>query len=208
MLMLDNVSEKTVCVGMSGYGKTLYANQLILSSKYDLYFVFDHEGQFSQRNRMPAAFTPAQLLAQVKRGFVVFNPTEMFDDIPEGFEWFCAYVYKLSERLCGKKKLLFCDEIQDIVDAKGRISRYVVKIQTSGRNRGIDFLCCSLLYNMIHLRIRGLATNTVAFATQDPEALKGLIARGFNPQEVAALPRGAYIQRNKNTGEETRGKIF
>ncbi len=205
-LMLHHEPTKVLCVGMSGCGKTLWANQFILRSRYLYYFIFDHDGQFAQRNKLKAALTAPQMLAQLKRErFVLFNPTEMFSDITAGFDWFCSYAYAMSERLPGTK-LIFCDELQDLTGVN-RIPENVRKVLVSGRNRGLDFLACTLQYNMLHNSIRGQATVTVAFKTEEDLALKALVERGFRADEIAALKPGEYVQRNARTGQEVRSKI-
>jgi hypothetical protein len=218
-LMLDHDATKIVAVGMSGYGKTQFANKFILESRYDYYFVFDYDGQFAQRNGLKPAFTAAQILHQLKTTrFVVFNPTEFPDPYPELksvkiveklFEWFCRYVYKISEGLCNppKRKLLYCDDIQDVVDTN-RMLEFTSKVVLSGRNRGLDFICTSLQYNMIHNTIRGQATQTVAFGTDEQLALKDLVARGFKAEEIRSLQKGQFVLRNKTKNSEVRGEIF
>lgn len=186
-------------------GKTLYANEEILTSNYRFYFVFDHEGQFAQRNKVSSAFTREQVARDVtRRRFVVFNPSEMFVDMPAALNWFCSFVYQFSERVRGTK-LLFVDEIQDLVNTGARDCPYWLrKILVSGRNKELDFLGTSLQYNMVHNAIRGQATRTIAFATDEPLALKDLLARGFKAEQVSALAPGQFIARDKRFGE-TRG---
>lgn len=206
MLNLAHNPTKIVAVGMSGCGKTLYANQTIERSNYGTYFVFDHDGQFSQRNRLRSAFTREQIAAQLKRRFVVYDPSEMFHDTTAAFDWFCCFVYRLSERLPGTK-LLYCDELQDVCGTN-RAPDWVRKVLVSGRTKSLDFMACSLQYNQIHNAIRGQATITVAFKTEESLALKALTERGFNASSVAALRPGQFLLRNHRKGTEERGKMF
>lgn len=199
---------KQINVGQSGTGKTLLANEFILVSNYDFYFIFDHEGQFAERNKLASAFTVAQMIAQLKRQrFVVFNPSEMFVDMGAALNWFACWVYKFSERHRGTK-LFFCDEIQDVVDPRRDCPFWVKRMLVSGRNKELDFLGTSLQYNMVHNAIRGQATITVAFLTDEPLALKDLVVRGFKAHEVASLKPGEYILRDKRKNIETRGRII
>jgi hypothetical protein len=205
-LMLWHKPTKRIYVGMSGSGKTLSANRFILQSNYNWYFIFDHDRQFSQRNRLKPAMSPAEILSQFPSQFIVFDPSEIFDDECEAFEWFCKYVYRMSEHLKGTK-LLYCDELQDIVPTN-RIPKAVRKVFVSGRNRGLDFVGCGLQYNQIHNAIRGQATHTIAFATDEKLALNELVAKGFRAEDVASLKPGEFIEREKSTGRQVRGKIF
>lgn len=205
-LNFSHEPTKIVAVGMSGCGKTRWANEFILRSRYDCYFVFDHDRQFSTRNQLKPAMSAAQILPQLKRGFVVFDPSEMFSDTKAALEWFARYAYLMSERLHGTK-LFFCDELQDNVGTQ-TVSEFVRRVLVSGRNRGLDFLACSLQYNMIHNAIRGQATQTIAFKTEEATALKALTERGFKAEEITALRPGEFIQRNARDGSEVRGKVF
>lgn len=228
-LNLSHDPTKLIAVGKSGFGKTLFTNEWLLRSKYDCYFIFDHDGQFAQRHRLKAAYRKADLLGQLRRGFVIYNPAEewvslkgevtpifrkqivggklvkVFRGYAGAFAWFCEYAYKMSERLQGTK-LLYCDEIQDIVDTNF-CPEYVGRVMLSGRNRSLDFLGASLQYNFVHNEIRGQATTTVAFCTEEDLALEKLVGRGFKAKEVAALPRFHYIRRDHITGRETRGVV-
>lgn len=205
-LMLSHEPTKILAVGMSGCGKTRWANDFILRSRYSVYFIFDHDRQFSTRNKLTPAMNAAQILPQVKRGFVVFDPSEMFSDTKEAFEWFSRYAYTMSEHLSGTK-LIFCDELQDIIGTS-TVPPFVRRVLVSGRNRGLDFLACSLQYNMVHNSIRGQATQTVAFKTEERLALVALTERGFRAEEIAALKPGQFVLRNSRTGSEVRGKVF
>jgi hypothetical protein len=206
-LMLNHEPTKYLCVGKSGCGKTIKANRIILESNYAFYFIFDHDGQFAARNKIRPAMTRQALLPMVARGFAVFNPTECFDDTKAALDWFCRYAYLMSEKLRGTK-LFYCDEIQDIIGTN-TIPQYVRKVLVSGRNRGLDFLACSLQYNMIHNSIRGQATKTIAFHTDEQAALKPLSERGFNADEIVALKPGQYIALDHRHGnKEERGRVF
>ena len=205
-LMLHHDPTKILAVGMSGCGKTRWANEFIIKSRYQSYFIFDHDRQFSTRNGLTPAMTIAQILPQVKQGFVVFDPSEMFSDTKVALEWFAQYAYRMSERLPGTK-LFFCDELQDLTGTHD-VSEYVRRVLVSGRNRGLDFLACSLQYNMVHNSIRGQCTQTIAFKTEEKLALSALTERGFKAEEIAQLKPGEYVQRDGRTGNEVRGKVF
>lgn len=192
---------------MSGCGKTLYTNDWIVRSNYAAYFIFDHDGQFSQRHKLKPAFTAQEIGAQWSRSrFVVFDPSEKFADPTRAVDWFACLAYKLSERTRGPK-LFYCDEIQDVCGTQVA-PFWVRKVLVSGRNRSLDFIGASLQYNMIHNSIRGQATITVAFKTEEKLALAKLEERGFRAGEVATLAPGQFILRNGRTGYEERGKIF
>ena len=191
---------------MSGTGKSLSWTRYILQSDYNYYFIFDHEGQFSQRNRVQPAQTNSEIREAVKRGFLVFDPSRMFPGrLPEAFEWFCKYAFLMAERLPGKK-LFCCDELQ-VLTGTDRISQPVAAVLECGRNRALDFAAATLTYNAIHNRIRGQMTETIAFRSEEDRALEKLVEKGFDPEEIRNLPKGSWVLRNTD-GACHRGKYF
>ena len=210
-----HVSTKIVCVGETGSRKSQRAMRFVLESNYRYYFIFDHDGQFADRHRLTPAYTLKEVCAQLdQQRFVIFNPTEMFDEMggdfkPEkdprsgGFDWFCRFAYDFSERVPKKldgPKLLYCDEIADIVSTS-KMPKYARKVFTSGRNRSLDAIVMTVQYNLIHNTIRAGASNTFAFRTTEENAVAALVARGFNEAQVRALPDGHFIMR------DVRGKM-
>lgn len=207
MLNLAHDPTKIIAVGKSGMGKTVFTNDWLLRSNYRYYFVFDHDGQFAQRHRLKPAFTLEEASMQLARSrFVIFDPSEKFADPERAVDFFACWTYKICERLRGPK-LFYCDEIQDVCGTN-KAPFWLRKVLVSGRTKSLDFIGASLQYNMIHNAIRGQATTTIAFNTDEGEALKKLIGRGFRADEIVSLRPGEFILRNHRTGISERGKII
>lgn len=169
-------------------------------------FVFDHDGQFSYRTRTRPARTLADLERDGARGWCVFEPSALYPgQTPEAFAFFCDFAFEVARALPGRK-LFACDELQTLVGVNSTTQEFQSVIET-GRIYGLDFAGITIAPNLIHNRIRGQATEVVAFRTVESNALAWLEDRGFNPAAVAALPRGAYLCRT-NEGAETAGRVF
>jgi hypothetical protein len=215
----NHVSTKKLFVGASGFGKTTGAMQWVAQSKYRYYFIFDHDGQFANRNKLKAAYSPDELLRQLKeQRFVIFNPQEMFVDMQGdadlkkkrgGFDWFCAWAFTVSEKIPKRidgTKLLYADEIQDICKTS-KIGLRAQQMITSGRNRSLDFVGAGVQINLVHNCVLAGVSHLYVFRTEEKNAVKDLIDRGFDAQEIMSLPKGAYVMRD-NAGGWQRGRIF
>lgn len=203
---------------MGGTGKTTQAYKLIADCDHDYIFVFDHDGQFAQRNKTRVCNSSAEILREIKRsGFVVFNPSELYlakvrdpklsDKQKERAlhsvaVWFCRYVFEIVTALPGKS-LFFCDELQKLT---GFFNPWLTAILEEGRNRALDFGCCTLHLGAIDLRVRNQFNVRYVFKIEERGALKYLAENGFDAAEIVALPKFHFIKRD-SFGEMERGKI-
>ena len=204
-MQLFHKPKKILWTGMSGCGKSIAFTRFIMNSRYNFYFIFDHDGQFAQRLKMRAARTDAEILAALKRGFVVFDPSLKFPGcLPQAATWFCKYVFQMSSKLPGSK-LFCCDEIQALVGVNS-ITPEFAAILECGRNRALDFAGCTLGWNTIHNRIRAQINESAVYRTEEDAALNGAKARGFDLNEVRNLAPGRYILRAENVFY--RGRVF
>ncbi len=203
---------------MSGFGKTTHAYNLLLRSNYDYYFVFDHDGQFSFRNKTRICETPAQIWAEIQRsGFVVFNPSAMCNaklhsDASDKEKdralhsvavWFCKYAFEMSMHLPGTK-MFFCDELQTLCEF---VNPWLKAVLQQGRNRGLDFGCCTLHLGEIDIAIRGQFNHRIVFKIEEPTAADYLANNGFKKEEIFTLPKFHFIERHSETGELKRGIV-
>jgi hypothetical protein len=196
----------TICVcGKRGHGKTIFAYRYIQGSDHDCFFIFDERGQFAERQKTAAAFTPEQLDAQFKRRFVVFNPAEMFPGRrAAAFEFFNEWTFEKCGTIPGKK-LLFADELQKYTDAKSIGPCFSTNVET-GRHVGLDLLCTTLAFNRIHNAVHGQATEWVTFQITTERQLKPLLEIGFEKEEVIALPKFHYLGRT-DRGDFYKGTV-
>lgn len=204
---------------MGGTGKTTQAYNLIFGADHDFLFVFDHDGQFSQRNRTRTCETPDEILREIKRsGVIVFSPSRMYLDrirnpklterqkeraLHDVAVWFCRYVFEMAFVLPGKS-LFFCDELQKLCKFS---NPWLTAILEEGRNRALDFGCCTLHLGSIDLPIRNQFTVRYVFKIEERGALRYLEENGFNASEVFSLPKFHFIMRDSHTGRMERGKV-
>ena len=205
MQKFDHQSWKILVTGTSGCGKTTLAEKILRTEKARWKFVYDHQGEFSQRFKVKAAASPEALIdATAKGGIICFDPLEAFPGkAAEGFAFFCDYVFSVASRLTGRK-ILFCDELQKLIDNKNEPIELLTVCET-GRRFEIDFLTISQAPNRIHNAVRNQFTKVFTFRQSDANAIKYLEENGFDAEKIRNLSaqKHEWIARDLNTGEIT-----
>jgi hypothetical protein len=193
---------------MSGTGKSTFIYKLFVNAQYSHKFFFDSQGDFALRSGREAAYDEQGLLRGLQSGWLVFDPSEMFEgDLPSGFDFFCEYCFRQSKNLAGTK-LFGCDDVQDFVTTN-RISPQLALIVETARKWQIDFATIAQAPNLIHNRLKNQFTEVVCFRQgDDPDILAYHTDKGFNPEEIQQLPDGAFIQWERATNKFYRGKVF
>lgn len=201
-----HVPTKELITGTSGSGKTTLLLKRVRESKARYRFIYDQEGQLAARLGCRPAFTVEDLNRQILSGVCLFNPSRMFDDTDQGFDFFCDYTFELSGRLKGPK-LFVSDEIQDHIETT-TCPVYIRRIMQKGRWRELDVAAISQQPNEIHNKVRNQFNVVTTFQQCDDCAVVYLKKAGIDPAEVFALLPGQYISRNRKTGVIVRGEVF
>lgn len=192
--------------GVSGTGKSTFAIQYLVNRDFTCRFIFDPDGEYSGRLKIPAATRPGPLEQSVLSRWCIFDPTEMFPgDNRAGFAAFCDYAWKLSARTSGGRFVLFVDEVQ-LYTHPSYVPKELSQIAEAGRKRGLELLIAGQRPNRIHGDLRAQWTEWVSFYMHERNSLEALEECGFSPDEVAALPDLHYIARS-DKGGELRGVI-
>jgi len=201
----DHRSIKELVTGTSGTGKTTLFESLVRKHKARWKFVFDHQGEFSARFKVPAAMCLEDLIAAVERtGWVCFDPVEQFRGKSErGFEFFCDFAFAIAETLRGRK-VFACDELQKLTTNREACEELLTILDT-GRRYQLDFFAISQAPNRIHNAIRNQLTKIYTFRQSDANAVAYLADNGFDAEAIRNLPRGKYLWRNLDTGEAGEG---
>jgi hypothetical protein len=207
-MQLTHRPTKLLITGRSGTGKSTYFTRFVLGSRYHFRFVFDHEGEFQQRTRYPAAVTQEDLVNHLDaRRMVIFDPAAMFPGrTQEAFAFFCEWVFVVCEHLPGRK-LFACDELQKLTGTAAVSWEFACILET-GRRRGIDLAMISQAPNLIHNRVRNSLTECVTFVHNDANAVQFLLDVGFGEEDVRNLAPGAFICRDLVTQTKETGRVF
>ncbi len=207
-LQFDAKRRCTLVAGCSGSGKTTFALRYIVADKkLACRFIFDPEGEYAARLRLPSVETPEEIPLAVADGFVIFDPSTMFPGENEkAFDWFCSAVFETASALPGRKVFLI-DEAWKYCPPNKVAVPLRTCIQT-GRKRGLEMFFVSQQPNRLNEVITNEITELVLFRLQGVNALSRAESLGAHPSAVASLTPGQYIARNCDTGRELRGKVF
>ncbi len=200
----DHAGKKTLITGTSGTGKTTLFESLIRGDKARWKFIFDHQGEFSRRFDVEAAFDLDQLCAAAGGQWCVFDPVRMFPGkTAEAFRFFCDFAFAMSQSFKGRK-IFACDELQKLTSPKIEHPELLTILDT-GRRFQLDFYGICQAPNRIHNAIRNQLTLVYTFRQSDANAVAYLSENGFSADEIRALPRGRYLWRNLDSGETGAG---
>jgi hypothetical protein len=186
--------------GMSGTGKTHFVLSYLENSRASCRFIFDPEGEFSAKLRIPAARTVAELAAAIPSGWCIFDPSHLFALPEPAVKFFAEFAMEASLRLPGRK-FFVVDELQE--HCTGHAVPDEIKILVwRGRRRGLDSVFLAQAPNLLHNAILGQLTEMVLFRLVDnPNAMEPAARFGFAPEEIKALPNFCWVSRNVNGGE-------
>jgi hypothetical protein len=203
--------SRLLITGKSGTGKSEYFIRYVeaVCSRYTTVFVFDHEGEFSDRTGWPAARTLEEL--EKPKHVQCFDPIDLYPgDKQTAFEFYCDYVFQYAQ--ChedrGEQFLFGCDELQKIGIDTDVLPPDLSCLVETGRRYCIDTVFIAQQCNLIHNRLRNQVTEVVTFRHEEKRALQWLCEYGFSEDELRSLnPVGEYIART-DRGQESRGNIF
>lgn len=190
-MLINHKPTKVLITGSSGTGKSTYFTRLVLNSTQDKIFVFDHEGEFSFRTGKEPCRRSEELGERLKEKYIVYDPSDEFPgDTANAFNFFCDYVFTVSEHLPGTK-LFASDEMQKILGTDSLPYEFCCIVET-GRRRGIDTVFIYQQCNLMHNRLRNQLTEIVTFRHIDKRALIFLEELCFDPEEIRRLARGEF----------------
>lgn len=199
--------RSTVVCGMSSSGKTSFAIRYLLNVQAACRFIFDDEGQIAGRLGLSHASTANELEAALSSRWVLFNPHRMFPGkLKAGFLYFCQWAFDVSARGPGRK-IFFADEIWRMVTPQDMPYQLALVCQT-GRTRGMELMTATQLPHKLHSSITGQCTEVVSFRLDEPLALASVKEMRLNPDEVANLPLGKFLARNRLSGRVLSGRMF
>lgn len=199
--------DVTLVVGQSGSGKTTFCLRYLVNQP-DLVarFLWDSDGQLSDRLGIPAAETEEELELSLADGWSIYDPTTGFPGrLAEAFEWWCGWLYQAAARGPGPKVILV-DEVWRYCSPHS-IPATLAEIVQAGRVRGISSMFATQRPNRINEAITNEATELVCFRLQGARALKTVEELG-GPPGVESLPPGSWVSRDLRLGGQLQGRLW
>jgi len=202
-------------VGKSGSGKTTLFWEHFNKEKARIKFLYDHKAmEFCLRYKCKPVFEPQGLMDRVSQvierergGIVAFVPSKMFPGEPEaGFEFFCEFVFAISETFKGRK-LIGIDEVHRLVGTASK-PKPLLTICDIGRTYQMDCFFMASACNTIHNLVLHQMTEIYAFMQGTKNACDFLEEKGFNREALLSLKRGEYHWCDDTGQTATGGKAF
>lgn len=183
----DHPNRKELITGKSGSGKTTFWLDRLKKWPAKWKWAFDPEREVARKIGWPAVTAPNQLLWSIQhRRPIAFDPEAMFPgDRASGFEFFCLWVWNVSQELDGVK-LFACDEVWKYVPAVRPLPHSFALLLEEGRKQEIDLCLVSQRINKTHDAIRAVTSDLVTFQHTDSLPLKWL-NEYFDPEAVRRL---------------------
>ena len=213
VVFLHHRPIKTVITGKSGSGKTTYFERLLANgfkSYWPTIFLYDWQGEMSERLNLQPTVKIDQLPQALKTGFVCFDPSIEYEgDYETGLLFFADWsfqVCKSHDTDPPYPRLFACDEIQ-LLTEPGKVEPEIQRILQTGRRCGLDMAIVSQQLNELHNKLRSQSTEQVCFQHNDPRVLQVLGDWGFSENEISSLTVGEYYYQN-DRGERTRQTMF
>jgi len=206
-LQVENKRSVTICAGVGQSGKSTFAFRYLINGDFTARFIFDPEGEAAQRLQLAPARDVYDLgLALCSSGgWVIFDPHTLFPGrVADGCAFFCEWTFEMASRLPGQK-VLMVDEVWKFISSQKVPEELALCVQT-GRKRGLGTVLNTQLPNKLHLALRNECSELVCFRLQDSAVLEFPVERGFNAEELRALPDLHFISRAEQGGE-LRGQI-
>ncbi|HYG23380.1 MAG TPA: hypothetical protein VEH04_11405 [Verrucomicrobiae bacterium] len=186
--------------GGSGTGKTEYGLRFVANAKSRCVFLFDAEGEFSERMKIPPARTVFELDEAIRKGLVCFDPHIMFPgDLEGAIDYYATLTLAASSRLPGRK-FFVVDELGQYVTGSA-IPRSLKTLVQTGRRYGVDGVFIAQQPNTIHNTIRVQLSEVVCFQLTDDRALEFPAAFGFDVAAIRKLGPHRFICRNNRSRE-------
>lgn len=190
--------------GGSGTGKTEYALRYVANAQAKCVFLFDAEGEFSDRMNLQPARTHFEIDQALRTGWLCFDPHTLFPGrLEEALEYFAKLALRAGALLPGRK-FFVVDELGWYMTGHAVPTELKKLVQSGRRVAGMDGIFIGQQPNELHNTVRSQLTEVVCFQLTDDVALEWPKKFGFNIEAVRTLPPYRFICRN-NRGGEVRG---
>lgn len=199
----------TAVFGAGQTGKTSFVIRWLLNAPaLNCRFIFDPDGEFAARLKLPAQGTPLDLEVGIRRGWCLFDPAELFGgDTEAGLAFFCDLALQFSDALPGRKAIVI-DEVWRHCNPRSIPPELLAVIKT-GRKAGLGSVFITQEPREMPETILAEATEVVSFRLDGLNSLGKLADYSFPEQAtLPALPAGQFIAWNKLTGARVRAALW
>lgn len=196
-----NRRSVTCIFGQGESGKTTFALRYLLNArKVSCRFIFDPDGEFSDRLKVRPAVTVTGLEVAVRRGWCLFDPSEMFrGDTEAALAFFCDMALQMAGAL-PERKIFVVDEVWRHMSTQ-KIPPDLLAVVKTGRKVALQSVFITQEPRELNETILAEGTEFVSFRLQGLNSLGRLADYGMPGQEqIPQLPRGQFIAWNKQTG--------
>ncbi len=208
--MIDYAHRRAVTLvcGSSGTGKTTFAlRYLVNAQSLACRFLWDPDGQLSDRLGLACAVSIEELNASMADGWSIFDPNTMFPGRHvEGLAWWAGWVFGTAATLPGKKVMLV-DEVWRYCN-NAAIPQSLAECIQTGRVRGLDCMFATQRPNRLNESVTNEVTECVTFRLQGANALRVVGELGAPVDRVSRLARGEWISTSTETGAELSGRLW
>lgn len=209
----SNPLRVTLVFGQGSSGKTTFGLLYVirraeLEGPWSCAFIFDQNGQISQRLKLPHVGTARECVAALATRWVCFNPYRMFDPdkLETAFDWFCRWSFEACQRGPGRK-ILFCDDSWEFSAARN-LTKDLARVVKLGRFHHLEYFGVTHRPQEYNITIRSLVTEWVAFNTVERADLEAVADYWPGVEKAATLPPGTFIAYNRNTRAELSGRLW
>jgi len=176
---LPRIDERMMIIGMTGSGKTYFAEKILRWRKYVV--VYDLKGELNWEGYR--IITDFNELKQAEEPKLIFKPPLSFINDPDEVNSFFHWVY---ER---RNTTLYVDEVMTCC-FKGQICFWLLAIVTRGRELGISFIGATQRPKQIPLSLLSEAERWATFRLNirgDAERIEHTF--GIEAESIQALPK-------------------
>src|ERR1044071_2725383 len=199
----------TIIAGVSQSGKSTFALRYAINGPAKYVFMFDPgtgSESYAERLGIEAATDAYELGLSLCRGWVLFNPHEIFPGrLADGFNFFCDWPFAKCQQLPGRK-LSIIDEGWRYV-AQRRYPSGLANCVQSGGHQGLECMFNTQTPHALHEAIQNECSEAVCFSLNGEKSLAWCAGRGFDSQEISRLQPLEFVSRNVASGGELRGRI-
>lgn len=210
-----NISRKAkhlAIVGRSGTGKTTLGITQILGQPHERVIIADHEGEFSERLKVPLCTDWKEFYDQLETQRIIclditeVNPgetLETFDELAQSTLDLAKGVFDPKGMNC----LFVIDEVQKYTSTASVPEGFKTLMET-GRKWGIDTLSISQRPNKIHGDLLEQFTEIFFFQLKNPRSHIFGEYYGISAEEQMNLREGEYLYLNQRTDRRARGRLW